>query len=363
MIGAFGYDGFKPRWVRVVSRTNRNADVDLMLGQFAQRRFGRCKKSEPETYITKAQRDEAISQKVKAFRQKHEQNKKFVADLRAHRAKYPSLRNRFPRPVHFSVYSFRPGSKFRGTTAFWRVNYAAWSYAEMLNKAANRIQNLVNWEKSILSNSERVMRNMRNRDADFTRAPFTHMAVLGSGAPRILWSSSGDIKNCKYGQALLGYIFRNSDPTGSPKPFWKENRKNFLRFHAWKWTQTVAMTKDFSDYHKAFSVYEDRATGKFTVNLCAGTESHKPAGAIAAAQKECVATFTKETNPVRSKINVRGFFVSGTQFIFSKHEETPDYDEMNNGEVPAYGALGRWILQTLPKKDTNAKIEGSLAAS
>jgi hypothetical protein len=190
------------------------------------------------------------------------------------------------------------------------------------------------------------------------------MAVLGSGAPRILWSSSGDIKNCKYGQTLLGYIWRNSDPSGSPKPFWREGRRDFLKYHAWKWTQTVAMTKDKKDYFKSFSVYEDRDTGKIELKTCEGTESKKPAAAITAAQKKCVATFTKDTNPVRSgDKNLRGFFVSGTQFIFSKHEDKPDGDQMFKGEVPAYGALGRWILQTLPKEDTEASIKGSLARS
>lgn len=124
------------------------------------------------------------------------------------------------------------------------------------------------------------------------------------------------------------------------------------------------MTKDKKDYFKSFSVYEDRDTKKITLQTCPGTESKKSAAAITAAQKECVATFTKETNPVLSgDKNVRGFFVSGTQFIFSKHEEKPDGDDMFKGEVPAYGALGRWILQTLPKEDTEAGIKGSLSRS
>jgi len=208
-----------------------------------------------------------------------------------------------------------------------------------------------------------VQRVYRHRNAETKLGAYTHMAVLGSGAPRILWSSTGDIKNCKHGQTLLGYIWRNSDPSGSPRPFWKDGRSDFLKYHAWKWTQAVAMTKDRQDYFKSFSVYEHRVTGKVELKVCPGTESKKGAAAISAAQKKCVAEFTKDTNPVRSDKNVRGFFVSGTQFIFSKHEDTPDGDEMNKGEVPAYGALGRWILQTLPKEDTDASIKGSLSRS
>jgi len=131
-IGAFGYDGLNPRWVGYASRVSRYEDVDAMLGQFAQRRLNRCKKNEPETLVFKKDRDEAIAKTTKAFRQKAEQNKKFVADLRAHMAKHPALRNRFPRAVYFSVYSFRAGHRFRGTTPFWRVSYTAYSYAAIL---------------------------------------------------------------------------------------------------------------------------------------------------------------------------------------------------------------------------------------
>lgn len=263
-IGAFGFDGSNPRWVGYASRVSAYADVDTMLGQFVQRRLNRCKKDEPETLIFKKERDEEIAKTLKTFRQKHEANKKFLADLKSHRAKHPSLFNRFPRPVYFSIYSFRPGHKFRGTLPFYRVNYAAYSYAQILQYAINRINSLTNWEASRNNNraGEKVQRVHRTRNAEVKLGTYFHMGVLGSGAPRILWSSSGDIKNCKYGQTLLGYIWRNSDPSGSPKPFWRESRADFLKYHAWKWTQTVAMTKDKSDYFKSFSVYEDRATGK-----------------------------------------------------------------------------------------------------
>jgi len=365
-IGAFGYDGNSPRWVGYKTRLAgryRYADVDTMLGQFAQKRLNRCKKNEPEIFITKSERQAAIAKTMKAYRQKHEQNKKFAADLRAHRAKYPSLMNRFAEQVYVSIYSFRPGHSYRGKTIFYKMNYNAWSYAQVLSKAVLRVNQFTRQEAAKLR-SKTVQKVMRYRNSDRLFAPYTHMAVLGSGAPRILWSSTGDIKNCKYGQVLLGYIWRNSDRSGSPKPFWRKSRYEFLRYHAWKWTQTVAMTANKKDYFKSFSVYEDRATGKTELKTCEGTESKKSAAAIKAAQKKCIATFTKDTNPVRSGAkNVRGFFVTGTQFIFSKHEDTPDGDEMFKGEVPAYGALGRWILKTLPKEDTEAKIKGSLARS
>lgn len=148
MIGAFGYDGQNPRWIRFVTRASEHADVDQMLGQFAQKRLNRCTDTtrENRSYATKNQRDEQRRNYGKAVRRKHEQNKKFVADLRAHKAKHPALRDRFPRAVHFSIYSFRPGYKIRGTTRFWKVSYAALSYAEILDKAANRIQSFFNWE-------------------------------------------------------------------------------------------------------------------------------------------------------------------------------------------------------------------------
>lgn len=343
-IGAFGFDGAKARWVGFASRVAKYEDVDVMLGQFAQKRLNRCNKNEYESLISADERKAAIIKTKKAFRQKSELNTKFLAELKSHRRKHPALFNRFSRVVYFSIYSFRPGTSFNGKTNFLSVNQAAWSYAQILQKAANRITRLNAWEAGKLR-GKLIHKVYRNRFAETKLAPYTHMAVLGSGAPRILWSSSGDIKNCKYGQTLLGYIWRNSDPSGSPKPFWRDGRSDFLKYHAWKWTQTVAMTKDKKDYFKSFSVYEDRVTGKMELKTCEGTESKKPAAAITAAQKKCVATFTKDTNPVRSgDKNLRGFFVSGTKFVFSKHEDKPDGDQMFKGEVPAYGALGRWIL-------------------
>lgn len=91
--------------------------------------------------------------------------------------------------------------------------------------------------------------------------------------------------------------------------------------------------------------------------MCPGTESKKPAGDIAKAQKACVAQFQKDVNPVRTEKNIRGFFISGTQFIFSKYEETRDGNDMNKGEIPGYGALGRWLLKIMPDA-----VQGDLKA-
>jgi len=127
-----------------------------------------------------------------------------------------------------------------------------------------------------------------------------------------------------------------------------ESRADFLKYHSWKYTAAQAPTEDKKDHFKSFAVFEDRDSGKFTVEPCAGTESKNAAGDVAKASKACVAQFQKDVNPVRSEKNVRGFFISGTQFIFSKYEDTRDGNDFNKGEIPAYGALGRWLMKIMP---------------
>lgn len=120
-------------------------------------------------------------------------------------------------------------------------------------------------------------------------------------------------------------------------------------------------TEDGNDYHKTFSVYESREDGKFTVNPCKGTESKANAGAARTATANCLKVFNKETNPARSDKNVRGFFVSNGAFIFSKYEETPDMANLNKAELPAYGALGRWLLKTIPEELRTVGPEDKIA--
>ena len=98
----------------------------------------------------------------------------------------------------------------------------------------------------------------------------------------------------------------------------------------------------------AFSVYEGREDGKFTVNPCKGTEATIPAAKARVATQACLKEFNKDTNPARSDKNVRGFFVSNGAFIFSKYEENLEMESLNKAELPGYGALGRWLLKTIP---------------
>lgn len=67
-IGAFGYDGAKARWVGFASRVAKYEDVDVMLGQFAQRRLNRCNKNEYEKLIYADERRADIMKTKKAFR-------------------------------------------------------------------------------------------------------------------------------------------------------------------------------------------------------------------------------------------------------------------------------------------------------
>lgn len=71
--------------------------------------------------------------------------------------------------------------------------------------------------------------------------------------------------------------------------------------------------------------------------------------------------FQKETNPVRSKKNVRGVFVSGTSFIFSKYESSASQANDKKGEIPAYGTLGRFLLHQLPGEFASPEDYGSPA--
>lgn len=232
----------------------------------------------------------------------------------------------------------------------------------MLRLAADRVQALVNKENSGRGRSMRNNQDRYNGYAETLTGTYTHIAVLGRGAPRILWTSTQDY-NSKEAQVLLGWVFRNADPSGAPQPFWKGSRADLLKYHAWRWTKKHAPAKDGKDHFRSFSVYEDRDTGAFEVIPCEGTESKNDAASIAAAQKKCVTKFTKDTNPVRSEDkNVRGFFVSGTKFIFSKHEETTDASDLNKGEIPAIGTLGRWILKNLLPEYTRAALQGSMNA-
>lgn len=94
---------------------------------------------------------------------------------------------------------------------------------------------------------------------------------------------------------------------------------------------------------------------------CEGSQSKHSQAEIKSAQETCITKFTKDTNPVRSEDkNVRGFFVAGTKFIFSKHEDTADLDDLNMEEAPAIAAFGRWLLTKLPAEYTEPKLQGSL---
>jgi len=174
--------------------------------------------------------------------------------------------------------------------------------------------------------------------------------MLSNGnEPKILFASE-DIQKSNKLQVLLGFIYANLDPQGSKNRWWKDNRNKLMKFHSFKYIKKPVATEDGNDYYKTFSVYEGREDGKLTVNPCKGTETKANGNTARTAQQNCLKVFNKETNPARSDKNVRGFFVSNGAFIFSKNEETTDMANLNKAELPGYGALGRWLLKTIPEE-------------
>lgn len=338
-IGALGYSHrSSARWVQYKSSSKQYADLDVALAQFAQRRLGMFKGkfslAAAELLTTKARAAELKATKD-AYLKGADANKKFRQSVEAFRASQPGLASRYAQAIRYSVFSVRIGSSYN--TNFQRqfriVNKAAWSYAGLLKGAANRLLAVSNVEVAQAKNARRVAKDRYGR-AETIAGNFEHIVVLGLGTPKVLFTSH-NLTASANSQALLGWIWRNLDPSGARHRWFMESRADILKYHAWKYTAAQAPTEDKKDYFKSFAVFEDRDSGKFTVETCAGTESSNKAADVAKASKACVAQFQKDVNPVRSEKNVRGFFISGTQFIFSKYEDTRDGNDMNKGEIPA----------------------------
>lgn len=197
--------------------------------------------------------------------------------------------------------------------------------------------------------------------SDNLKSGYTHIVMQSVGLEPKLLLASENVFESKAGQILLGYIYNTLDPTGTNLAWWKGGRQNFLKYHAFKYTKKIARTEDGKDYFKVFSILEDRDNEKIEIVPCKDTESKNPIDTINAAQKTCLKQFQMNTNPARSKKNVRGVFVSGTSFIFSKYESSSTQENDKKGEIPAYGTLGRFLLQVLPNEFASPEDYGSPA--
>lgn len=278
-----------------------------------------------------------------------EASKKFIKSVEAFRASQPGITDRYAQAIRFGVFTVRIGASANPSflNQFSYVGKAAWSYSGLLKAVAGRLTAVSNTESAQAANVRKVAKDRYGRPETIA-GNFEHIVVLGLGTPKVLFTSH-NLSTSANSQALLGYIWRNLDPSGARHRWFFESRADILKYHAWKYTAAQALTEDKKDHFKSFAVFEDRDTNEFTVTPCAGTESKNKVADINKAQKECVAQFQKDVNPVRSEKNVRGFFVSGSQFIFSKYEDTRDGNDINKGEIPAYGALGRWLMKVLPE--------------
>lgn len=132
--------------------------------------------------------------------------------LQDRRADLPHLQSRLVRNLPFTIYSFRNGKGYSNSykTRVLKWSTRAWSYAQLLRLAANRIETLFNWESSHVATS-RVF----NLDKDWGKAErmlntHSHIAVLGEAAPRILWTSTQNYDS-RVMQFLLGWVYSNAD--------------------------------------------------------------------------------------------------------------------------------------------------------
>lgn len=283
-------------------------------------------------------------------------------NVKALATKNKELARKYLKPLVVSVFSYQDGARWEATPStaypFKHQHIAVWSYSQLLTRVSRRIYSLSNLAKRmepIRYNKDLDGRSDNRRDA------YTHVVMQSVGLEPKLLLASENIFESKNGQILLGYIYRTLDPSGTNLAWWKGGRQNFLKYHAFKYTKKVARTPDGKDYYKVFSILEDRGSGNMTVVPCAGTESVAPVDAANAAQKACLKQFQRDTNPARSAKDVRGVFVSGTSFIFSKYEADAHQATAHKGEIPAYGTLGRFLLQRLPAEFASPEDFGSLA--
>jgi hypothetical protein len=183
-----------------------------------------------------------------------------------------------------------------------------------------------------------------------------HIVMLASGkTPKLLFATE-DLASSSNLQTLIGMIYASMDPSsGTRDPrnrayrWWKGGRKNFQKYQAFKYTSKVARTPDGKDYFTIFSVYEKRSKeGDFELVGCPGSEKKNSISQRNKARSACITEFLKNVNPLRSKKDVKGFMIYDTNFLFSKHDETRDMQDLNKKQFPAMATLGRWLLKTIP---------------
>jgi len=356
-----------PRWIQHKTKDGYK-DVELALGEFAQKKLNMFKNNdvtiENAELMSRDFMNKAKAEYLKGYTEHTKRSQKQANDLLKESRADKKLANRYVKPVYFTLFSIRDGAmwenKARTYHTIFQSNLRAGSQKQLMESAAKYMLSYANRE------ARETGRAVQNRLFGDGRAmtrlgEFEHIVMMGQGnEPKILFATE-DISKSTKSQILLGYAYANLDPQNAKRKWWRDNRAKLEKFHTFKYLKKPV---ESDGEVKTFSVYEGREDGKFTVNPCKGTEKSAAAGPARVATQNCLKEFNKDTNPARSDKNVRGFFISNGAFIFSKYEENTEMDNLNKAELPAYGALGRWLLKTIPDelKSTGGDVGGGSAA-